>query len=101
MQPYNNIKPWCELILEKLNPNFQKGLHKGIALLFPMEKLFEAFVGHCLSHSLTTDSQLKTQAKSKYLMRHKPLSSDQEQRWFQLQARLHDPQSIQPGDTRY
>ena len=85
MQPYNAIKPWCELILEKLNPNFQQGFHPGISLLFPMEKLFEGFVGFYLGRSLAKNCSLKTQARSKFLMRHTALGLHKEQSWFQLQ----------------
>lgn len=103
MQPYNAVKPWCELILEKLNPNFQKGLHNGIALLFPMEKLFEEYVGHCLKSALTSDSKLKKQAQSEYLLRHTPLSSSQEQRWFQLKPDLMILNRFSPAilDTKW
>lgn len=103
MQPYNAVKPWCELILEKLNPNFQKGLHKGIALLFPMEKLFEEYVGHCLKGALTSDSKLKKQAQSEYLLRHMPFSSSLEQRWFQLKPDLMILNRFSPAilDTKW
>lgn len=48
MLKYNPILPWCRLILEKINPNFQKGRHQGITFLFPMEQLFEQYVGKFL-----------------------------------------------------
>jgi 5-methylcytosine-specific restriction enzyme subunit McrC len=88
MQNYVSIKPWCGIIIEKLNPNFQKGSHKGIALMFPMELLFERYVAHCINGSLTEGSTLKTHAKSKYLIKHTPSAIKQEQKWFQLQPDL-------------
>jgi len=39
MHSYIAIKRWCVLILEKLNPNFQKGSNQEVALLFRMEVL--------------------------------------------------------------
>jgi 5-methylcytosine-specific restriction enzyme subunit McrC len=85
MQPYQQVKPWCELILEKLNPNFQKGLHKGIALMFPMEILFEKYVAHWLDRSLSRETTLKLQARSFHLLGHQPVRSDIEEAWFRLE----------------
>ena len=68
LQSYRAIKPWCQLILEKLNPNFQKGEHRGIALLFPMEILFEKYVASCLRRDIKAPWQLTTQASSKYMV---------------------------------
>ena len=68
LQSYRAIKPWCQLILEKLNPNFQKGRHWGIALLFPMEILFEKYVANCLQRAIQAPWKLTTQASSKYMV---------------------------------
>lgn len=72
LQSYRAIKPWCQLILEKLNSNFQKGKHRGIALLFPVEILFEKYAAKCLRRDIKAPWQLITQASSKYMV------SDQE-----------------------
>ncbi len=88
MQPYKAIHPWCKLILEQLNPNFQKGLHTGIALLFPMEKLFEKHVEACLRRMLSPGTTLKAQAASRYLLEHQPAGKPAPERWFQLQPDL-------------
>lgn len=88
MAQYNDIRPWCELIIEKLNPNFQKGIHEGIALLFPMEYLFESYVAFNLRKSLSSGCSLKTQARSCYLMSHQPNSSLSSTAWFQLKPDL-------------
>ena len=68
MQSYNAIKPWCELILMQFNPNFQRGSHRGIALLFPMELLFESYVANLLRGQVVPGWRLRSQAKSKYLI---------------------------------
>lgn len=85
---YELIRPWCELILEKLNPNFQKGQHRGIALLFPMQRLYEDYVAVCLNNSLSSGWTLKTQAASKYLLTHQPVHLKQSKDWFQLKPDL-------------
>ncbi len=77
MKGYRAILPWCTLILEKMNPNFQQGSHQGIALLFPMEQLFEAYVGHYLQKNFG-QYDVKTQEKKHHLMKH------QNQNLFQL-----------------
>ncbi|MGP5075405.1 McrC family protein, partial [Psychrobacter celer] len=68
LQPYRAIKPWCQLILEKLNPNFQKAEHRGIALLFPMEILFEKYAASCLRRDIKAPWQLTTQASDKHMV---------------------------------
>ncbi|WP_199911619.1 McrC family protein [Dongshaea marina] len=88
MKGYDAIKPWCELILEQLNPSFQQGQHEGVALLFAMERLFEEYVSHCLRGSLHSSARLKTQAASKYLLRHQPRETEQVSNWFQLKPDL-------------
>ncbi|OOL21144.1 restriction endonuclease, partial [Klebsiella aerogenes] len=70
MQIYNDVRPWCELILEKMNPNFQQGSHKGISLLFPMEQLFEKYVEVSLRSRIRRGCQLLSQASSQYLLEH-------------------------------
>jgi 5-methylcytosine-specific restriction enzyme subunit McrC len=81
---YRTIKPWCQLILEKLNPDFQKGIHQGVSLLFPMERLYESWVGHCFSLSLQPDFTLTTQAKRHHLLVHTPTGSNSWESWFML-----------------
>ncbi|MGL4684468.1 MAG: McrC family protein [Hafnia alvei] len=81
---YRAIKPWCQLILEKLNPDFQHGSHQGISLLFPMEKLYECWVGSCLALALHRDYQFINQAKRHYLLKHVPVGERTSQQWFML-----------------
>ena len=68
LHSYQAIKPWCVLILEKMNPHFQQGLHQGISLLFPMERLFEEHVAVCLKRQFKSPWSLKTQASSEYMI---------------------------------
>jgi 5-methylcytosine-specific restriction enzyme subunit McrC len=84
MKSYRGIKPWCSLILEKLNPDFQKGKSSGISLLFPMERLFESFVGAKLKRSVALPWRLTEQAQSKYLLDHKAVGSHKTEEWFRL-----------------
>lgn len=86
MRNYASIKPWCRLILEQLNPDFQKGKHKGISLLFPMEQLFEHYLTTCLHQQLVVGAKLTTQASRRHLLSHFPLSADGDlaQNWFVL-----------------
>jgi 5-methylcytosine-specific restriction enzyme subunit McrC len=87
MQPYRAIKPWCVLVLERLNPNFQHGLHSGISMLFPMEQLFENYVAHHLRKSTSSDATLTLQAASQHLINHSP-DGGPEKPWFQLKPDL-------------
>lgn len=81
---YRAIKPWCQLILEQMNPDFQYGSHQGISLLFPMEKLYEGWVGYGLAGALHHDYQIIEQTKSQYLLEHVPAGEKSSQRWFML-----------------
>jgi 5-methylcytosine-specific restriction enzyme subunit McrC len=84
MLGYRRIKPWCSLILEKLNPDFQKGEHRGISLLFPMEVLFESYVGVALKKSVVVPWHLTLQARSEYLLTHRAEGCMTNKQWFQL-----------------
>lgn len=91
MHRYSKIKSWCELVLKGLNPHFQLGNHRGIALLFPMEKLFESALSVWLKKELHHEASLRAQTSSQYLITHTPdgfhdeLSSGTGQtRWFNL-----------------
>jgi 5-methylcytosine-specific restriction enzyme subunit McrC len=81
---YRAIKPWCQLILEQMNPDFQHGPHQGISLLFPMERLYEGWVGYGLAGALHHDFKLIEQTKSQYLLEHVPVGEESYQRWFML-----------------
>jgi 5-methylcytosine-specific restriction enzyme subunit McrC len=78
MAHYQAIKPWCELVLGENMPLAIQGESRGLSLLFPMEKLFEAYVGVSLRRQLAPGAKLKTQVASQYLCQH------QEQKFFQL-----------------
>lgn len=82
MKAYDNVRPWCRLVIEQLNPQFQKGEQKGVALLFPMERLFESYVGAYLRK--LQGVSVWSQPRSEYLVRHRPTTSLKQERWFQL-----------------
>ena len=85
LRSYEGVKPWCILVLEKLNPNFQSGQHQGISLLFPMEQLFERYVEDALRPKVGIDNyQLTAQASSRYLLRHTPANTTGAVDMFQL-----------------
>ena len=68
MQHYAGIKPWCELILKQMNPNFQKGTQRGIALLFQMERLFESHVRVSIDRIIDTPWKLVSQSSTHHLI---------------------------------
>jgi len=82
MAHYQAIKPWCELVLGENMPFSVRGETRGISLLFPMEKLFEAYVESCLRKQLLQGAQLKSQVTSEYLCKH------QQKPFFQLKPDL-------------
>ena len=82
MAHYQSIKPWCELVLGENMPLAVQGETRGISLLFPMEKLFEAYVEVCLRRQLMQGVQLKAQVASQHLCKH------QDRNFFQLKPDL-------------
>lgn len=70
MAHYQAIKPWCEIILQRQMPLALAGDRRGISMLYPMEKLFEAHVARCLRGALLPGVQLKSPARGLSLARH-------------------------------
>ena len=67
MRRYRGIKPWIAVILENQLPFFSQGEHQGLSLLFPMERLFEAYLGKMLARALPVNIRLKEQISRKCL----------------------------------
>lgn len=67
MAHYQHIRPWCELILGQEMPFALAGQHYGISMLFPMERLFERYIGICLRRHLASDAQLYEQERKHWL----------------------------------
>lgn len=65
---YQAIKPWCQLILKQRNPMAILGQDRGYSLLFPMEKVFEQYIGHKLNDFLKDNFSLHMQDNDKYLL---------------------------------
>lgn len=70
MAHYQPVKPWCELVLGQHMPMAVAGQWRGISLLFPMEELFERYVGRWLQRHLLPSARLKEQAASQFLCQH-------------------------------
>lgn len=69
MGRYRVLRPWCQLILGDRDPTSALGEWTSRSLLFPTEKVFEAYVGACLRRVLPRGARLRTQAAGKYLCR--------------------------------
>jgi 5-methylcytosine-specific restriction enzyme subunit McrC len=75
---YRSVRPWCSLILQEQTPLALLGEWHGRSLLFPMEKVFESYVGACLRRTLPADATLTSTASTQYLSIHRGNP------WFQL-----------------
>jgi 5-methylcytosine-specific restriction enzyme subunit McrC len=82
MNHYADALAWAKLILDELSPVTGSGHHRAPSLLFPMEKVFEAFVAKHLSRQLRKSAFIKTQARTHHLVRH------DKQDWFRLKPDL-------------
>lgn len=67
---YRAVKPWCELILQNQIPLAVADEWRGLSFLFPMEILFERYVGASLRKTLRGDAAIKYQASSEFLCDH-------------------------------
>lgn len=70
MAHYQPIKPWCELILSNRLPFSTIGSWHGLSMLFPMEKLFEAFVVSRLRKQVSSGTKISKQVQSEMLCKH-------------------------------
>jgi len=72
---YADALAWVRLILLGMAPLGADGMLQAGALLFPMEKVFERFVGKCIDHMLPSGLEVAPQVARKSLVRHggKPL----------------------------
>jgi 5-methylcytosine-specific restriction enzyme subunit McrC len=70
MAHYLRIKPWCQMVLGDRMPLALAGESRGISLLFPMEKLFERYVGRALRACLPEGYRLIEQAARHWLCTH-------------------------------
>jgi 5-methylcytosine-specific restriction enzyme subunit McrC len=82
MSYYESALNWAKLILRELSPITGVGEHHAPSLLFPMEKVFEAYVAKHLKRQLRDGYTLKAQASSKYLVKHEGRD------WFRLKPDL-------------
>lgn len=82
MSYYAPALDWSRLILSGYSPLTGIGKSEVISLMFPMAKLFEAYVAKHLQRRLPSDFKLKAQVRGKYLVEHK------NQRWFRLEPDL-------------
>ncbi len=75
---YASIRPLCELLLLGRAPFAISGSDRGLSMLFPMERLFEAYVTASLRKAAPNDFRIRMQVGNMYLCRH--LGED----WFRL-----------------
>lgn len=82
MGHYEDALAWAHLILQGESPLTGAGKHSAPSLLFPMEKVFEAFVARHLPRQLKPPYTLQPQASSLSLVQH--MGKD----WFSLRPDL-------------
>ncbi len=72
MAYYNDVLSWCRFLLRGHGPTAISGQVNTFSLLYPMERLFEDYVAHCLRKNMdkyfSADCSLGIQKKSKYLV---------------------------------
>jgi 5-methylcytosine-specific restriction enzyme subunit McrC len=64
---YGKAMPLCRMLHERLNPLTRQGANRAIAMLFPMERVFEDYVGACLRRQFR-DCRVETQKQGRFLV---------------------------------
>ena len=67
---YENLIPWCQIFLRHESFTMFHGASVSVALLFPMERVFEDYVGHMLSRRASRNGfirRVRLQATGEYL----------------------------------
>lgn len=67
---YEPIKVWCEIVLGEQTPSALHGEWHGMSLLFPMERLFEAYVLSVMERQYSNHYRIQRQKSNKYLCHH-------------------------------
>ena len=78
MEHYQKPLNWARMIIEGISPLSMVGTAGALSLLFPMEAIFETYVGSILRKQISRPYQLKEQARSKYLVQYNG------EKWFNL-----------------
>lgn len=69
---YQGVLDWCQLILNGQGPTASAGNFNTLSLLYPMERIFEDYVAHCLriemAQNFGADTVLKTQSSKHSLV---------------------------------
>jgi 5-methylcytosine-specific restriction enzyme subunit McrC len=68
---YEPVRSWTRLILEQMTPMSMIGKWSGNSMLFPMERLFETYVGTCLGRSAPAGTSVKRSASTEHLCQHR------------------------------
>lgn len=82
MSYYANALAWARLILFDSSPLTGIGKHDVPTFLYPMERVFEAFVAKHLETQLAAPRTLKKQPRNHHLVKHKDVD------WFELRPDL-------------
>lgn len=88
MAHYEPALDWARLILAGDAPLPAAAKHAAPSLLFPMEKVFEAFVAKHLRKQLKDGYTLKAQSSAEYLVTHQAKGEKDASSWFQLKPDL-------------
>lgn len=69
---YQEVLAWCKLLLSGSGPTASSGMFNTLTLLYPMERIFEDYVAHCLRQQMVDvfgeGCVLKTQVGGKALV---------------------------------
>jgi 5-methylcytosine-specific restriction enzyme subunit McrC len=77
LRHYESVLPWLEMIFKEYSPTSVAGNNSMLSLLFPMEKVFEDYVGVKLKVQFPAHD-IQTQVRKYSLLTHTPLNNMKE-----------------------
>ena len=102
LRHYEPVRPWLDMIFNEHSPTSIDGSKNMLSLLFPMEKVFEAYVAMKMKKQFP-EFEIKTQTKEHSLLTYTPYNTNIEKKLFQLKPDLYikDNGRIIIGDTKW
>jgi len=98
MPLYTRLFPWVKLFLENSAPTTYQGQCPVFSLLFPMERIFEDYVAHCLRQEMD-GWKISTQEQALYLVEQNPKGKREFRMRPDIVARKHEKTLVM--DTKW
>jgi len=101
MPLYDRLFPWARLFLKRAAPATWRDNNPALALLFPMEKIFEDYVAHLVKRAAPAGWAVRAQEQPHNLIEQNPDGESEFLLRPDIVARLRDKTCIRVMDTKW